>query len=75
MIYVRTIKRAVQPVRCRDKNASTPKRARKKVLREFTQREREMFLELLSQGIDDTPGFVLSLSESVITSGSVVRDE
>lgn len=68
-------KRAVQPVRCRDKNAPTPKRAKKKVLREFTQREREVFLELLSRGVDDTPGFVLSLSRSVVASGSVVRGE
>ena len=67
-------KRAVQPVRCRDKNAPTPKRARKKVLREFTHREREMFLELLSRGVD-TSGFVLSLSRSVVASGSVVRGE
>lgn len=67
-------KRAVQPVRCRDKNAPTPKRAKRKVLREFTHREREMFLELLSRDVD-TPGFVLSLPVSVVASGSVVRDE
>lgn len=67
-------KRAVQPVRCRDKSSPTPKRAKKKVLREFTHREREMFLGLLSRGVD-TPGFVLSLPVSVVTSGSVVRNE
>ena len=67
-------KRAVQPVRCRDKNVPTPKRAKKKVLREFTQQEREMFLELLSGGVN-TPGFVLSLPVSVVASGSVVRNE
>ena len=67
-------KRAIHPVKCRDKNSPTPKRAKKKVLREFTQREREMFLELLSQDVDP-PGFVLSLSRSVVASGSVVRGE
>ena len=67
-------KRAIQPVRCRDKSSPTPKRAKKKVLREFTHREREMFLELLSRNVD-TPGLVLSLSRSVVTSGNVVRNE
>ena len=33
-----------------------------------------MFLELLSRGVD-TSGFVLSLSRSVVASGSVVRGE
>ena len=67
-------KRAIHPVKCRDKHSATPKRAKKKVLREFTQREREMFLGLLSRDVDP-PGFVLLLSRSVVASGSVVHGE
>ena len=35
-------KRKIQPKQLRDKHFPTPKRARKKVLREFTQREHEV---------------------------------
>lgn len=68
-------KRKIQPKKLRDKHSSTPKRARKKVLREFTQQEHEMIQGLLEQKVE-LNGFVLSLSRSVVTSTSrVVRDD
>lgn len=63
-------KRAVQPERCRDKNAPTPKRARKKVIRGFLDKEREVIKELMGQNVD-VGGFLLSLSRSVVASGGV----
>ena len=63
-------KRAVQPKRCRDKNAPTPKRARKKVIRGFLDKEKEVIKELMGQNVD-VGGFLLSLSRSVVASGGV----
>lgn len=67
-------KRKIQPKQLRDKHSPTPKRARKKVLREFTQRELEIIQELLAQEVE-LNGFVLSLSESVVTSTSGVMSD
>ena len=67
-------KRKIQPKQLRDKHSPTPKRARKKVLREFTQREHEVIQELLAQKVE-LNGFILSLSESVVTSTSRVMSD
>ena len=71
----KTRKRAVQPVRCRDKNAPTPKRARKRVLRKFLEEEKRLMEEALKKNASEVSGFVLSLSRSVVTSGSVAHNE
>lgn len=68
-------KRAIQPMRCRDKNAPTPKRAKKKVLREFLEEEKILMEEALKKNASEVNGFLLSLSRSVVASGSVVRGE
>ena len=68
-------KRAIQPVRCRDKHAPTPKRAKKKVLREFLEEEKRLMEEALKKNASDVSGFLLSLSRSVVASGSVVHGE
>lgn len=66
-------KRAVQPKRCRDKNSPTPKRARKKVIRGFLDKEKKIIKELMDENVD-VGGFLLSLSRSVIASDGVACD-
>lgn len=64
-------KRAIHPARCRDKNAPTPKRAKRKVMRKFLDEEKKIIKELMDENVD-VGGFLLSLSRSVVASGSVV---
>ena len=66
-------KRAIHPTRCRDKNTSTPKRAKRKVIREFLDKEKEIIKEYMNKNID-VGGFLLSLSRSVVASDSVACD-
>ena len=63
-------KRAIQPARCRDKNTPTPKRAKRKVIRKFLGKEKEIIKELMNENVD-VGGFLLSLSRSVVASDSV----
>ena len=63
-------KRSIQPTRCRDKNTPTPKRAKRKVVREFLDEEKKIIKELIDHNAD-VDGFLLSLSRSVVASGSV----
>ena len=63
-------KRAIQPARCRDKNAPTPKRAKRKVMRKFLDEEKKIIKELMDENVD-VGGFLLSLSRSVVASDSV----
>lgn len=67
-------KRAIQPVKCRDKNAPTPKRARKKVIREFLEEEKIIIKEALENKVS-VNGFLLSLPVSVVASDGVVHGE
>lgn len=67
-------KRSIQPKKCRDKNVPTPKRAKRKVIRKFLDEEKRIIKELIDQDVD-VGGFLLSLSRSVVASGSVVHGE
>lgn len=67
-------KRAIQPKRCRDKNTPTSKRAHKKVIRKFLDKEKKIIKGLMDQKVD-VGGFLVSLSRSVVASDSVACDE